>query len=67
MGILDENGKLEKFIPIGMKAEEMQLMAHPPVGKGLIGELMHGSRGHPHPEDRPTTRARRVSQRTTLT
>ena len=43
VGILDENGKLEKFIPVGVKAEETQRMGHPPVGSGLIGLLMHGS------------------------
>lgn len=40
VGVLDENGNIEKFIPIGMTAEEIQRMKHPPVGIGLIGELM---------------------------
>jgi two-component system sensor histidine kinase DevS len=56
VGILDEKGRLEKFIPLGMTHAEVAHMAHPPVGKGLIGELMHGSRSirvaeiskHPH-------------------
>jgi len=41
VGILDVEGNLEKFIPIGMTRNEIDQMPHPPVGKGLIGELMH--------------------------
>jgi signal transduction histidine kinase len=40
VGIVDDNGKLEKFIPIGMTRAEIDQMDHPPVGLGLIGELM---------------------------
>ena len=40
LGVLDDNGKLVKFITVGMTDDEIKLMAHPPVGKGLIGELM---------------------------
>lgn len=40
VGILDADGNLEKFIPIGMTREEIDQIAHIPVGKGLIGELM---------------------------
>ncbi|KAF0110689.1 MAG: putative two-component sensor histidine kinase [Chloroflexi bacterium] len=40
VGILDDEGKLEKFIPIGMSRNEIDQIAHPPFGKGLIGELM---------------------------
>lgn len=40
VGILDENGQLEKFIPIGLTRQEIDQMAHPPLGKGLIGALM---------------------------
>ena len=40
LGVLDENGKLVKFITVGMTDEEIKRLAHPPVGKGLIGELM---------------------------
>ena len=40
---LDENGQLEKFIPIGMTRLEIDQMAHPPLGKGLIGALMTSS------------------------
>ncbi len=41
VGVLDDNGKLEKFIPVGMTLEAIQKMEHPPVGKGLIGALMN--------------------------
>jgi signal transduction histidine kinase len=45
VGILDETGRLEKFITIGMSAAEVARMPHPPLGKGLIGALMHAA--HP--------------------
>ena len=41
LGVLDNDGKLEKFISVGMANAEMKRIAHPPVGKGLIGELMN--------------------------
>jgi two-component system sensor histidine kinase DevS len=40
VGVLDEHGRLENFITLGMKSEEIAKMDHPPVGLGLIGELM---------------------------
>lgn len=42
VGVLNDNGGLDQFIPIGMSPDEIRLMAHPPVGRGLIGALMHG-------------------------
>jgi signal transduction histidine kinase len=41
LGVLDEDGKLVKFITVGMTDDEIKQIAHPPVGKGLIGELMN--------------------------
>ncbi|HET6821475.1 MAG TPA: GAF domain-containing sensor histidine kinase [Anaerolineales bacterium] len=41
LGVLDEEGKLAKFMTVGMTDDELKLMDHPPVGKGLIGELMN--------------------------
>lgn len=41
LGVLDDDGKLVKFITVGMTDDEIKLMAHPPVGKGLIGELVN--------------------------
>jgi signal transduction histidine kinase len=39
LAIRDEEGKVTKFIHSGMSEEELHLMPHPPVGKGLLGEL----------------------------
>jgi signal transduction histidine kinase len=41
LGVLSEDGKLEKFIAVGMTQDEIKRIAHPPVGRGLIGELMN--------------------------
>ncbi len=41
LGVLDDNGSLKKFITVGMAQDEINKIAHPPVGKGLIGELMN--------------------------
>ena len=40
LGVLDDSGKLKQFVTVGMTDAEIQKMAHPPVGAGLIGELM---------------------------
>ncbi len=40
LGVLDENGSLKQFITVGMGRDEMNRIIHPPVGRGLIGELM---------------------------
>jgi two-component system sensor histidine kinase DevS len=40
LGVLDGEGKLEKFIAVGMTEAEKKKISHSPVGKGLIGELM---------------------------
>jgi two-component system, NarL family, sensor histidine kinase DevS len=41
VGVLDANGVLEKFIPVGMPEEAVRRMPHPPRGLGLIGALMN--------------------------
>lgn len=41
LGVLSEDGKLEKFITVGITQEEIKRIAHPPVGRGLIKELMN--------------------------
>ncbi len=43
VGVIDSQGGLERFIPVGMTQEEIRQMEHPPVGLGLIGQLMHTS------------------------
>ena len=41
LGVLDEDGKLVKFITVGMTDDDIKRISHPPVGRGLIGELMN--------------------------
>jgi two-component system sensor histidine kinase DevS len=41
LGVLDEEGKLKRFITVGMTESEIKAIPHPPRGKGLIGALMH--------------------------
>jgi two-component system sensor histidine kinase DevS len=41
VGVLDEEGKLKQFITVGITEEEIKHIDHPPVGIGLIGELMN--------------------------
>lgn len=43
IGTLDENGNLEKFVPVGMPKVEMDHIPNPPKGSGLIGEMMRSS------------------------
>lgn len=40
LGVLDDEGKLRQFITIGMTDAQMKKIPHPPVGLGLLGELM---------------------------
>jgi len=44
LGVLDENGKLEQFIPVGMTHPQVSKLDHPPVGKGLIGRAVKSIR-----------------------
>lgn len=44
VGVLDENGALEKFITIGMTRQEMEEIPHPPRGLGLIGAMMNSKK-----------------------
>lgn len=37
LGVVDETGKLIRFIPVGMSDGEIQAIEHPPVGEGLLG------------------------------
>lgn len=41
LGVLDDEGKLKQFITVGMTEREIKRIAHPPLGRGLIGELMN--------------------------
>ncbi len=40
LGVLDDEGRLKQFISVGMSDAQIKKMPHPPVGRGLIGELM---------------------------
>lgn len=40
VGLVNDNNKLELFIPIGMDEEEIIRINHPPRGKGLLGEVI---------------------------
>ena len=41
LGVNNDQGRVEQFIPIGMNEAEIETMPHPPVGLGLIGALMN--------------------------
>ncbi|MFN8414262.1 MAG: GAF domain-containing sensor histidine kinase [Anaerolineales bacterium] len=41
LGVLDDQGKLSNFISVGLSDNEIKKIAHPPVGRGLLGELMN--------------------------
>ncbi len=40
LGVLDDDGTLKQFVSVGMTDNQIKKIAHPPVGRGLIGELM---------------------------
>lgn len=50
LGILDEKGGLEIFITDGLSEEEIERIPHPPVGRGLIGEMMREGKATRIPE-----------------
>ena len=44
IGVVDDQGELVSFTPVGMAPEDVKKMEHPPVGRGLIGALMQERR-----------------------
>jgi signal transduction histidine kinase len=44
LGVVDEEGELEQFVPVGMSPDEIRRMDHPPIGRGLIGALQQERR-----------------------
>jgi two-component system sensor histidine kinase DevS len=50
LGILSEKGGLEFFITDGMSENEIKNISHPPVGKGLIGEMIKSGQSIRLPE-----------------
>lgn len=69
LGVLDEAGKLQKFISVGMTEAEIKRITHPPEGRGLIGELMNTEQplrvpviaNHPHSVGFPAHHPRMTS------
>lgn len=53
LGVVDDQGDIVQFIPIGMTPEQIRKTGHPPVGKGLIGALK---------TERRTIRIREISE-----
>jgi len=39
LGVVNDAGDLVQFIPIGMTKQEIERLAHPPIGRGLLGAL----------------------------
>ena len=39
LGVVDDDGKLVKFIPVGMSPEQIRRAGSPPIGKGMIGAI----------------------------
>ena len=44
MGVVDDNGRLEQFIPVGLDAVEIARIAHWPEGRGVLGLLIKAPR-----------------------
>jgi two-component system sensor histidine kinase DevS len=40
LGVMDESGKLTRFIHVGMTIDEVRKIPHPPEGRGLLGEVI---------------------------
>lgn len=39
LGVVDDQGDLSQFIPIGMTPAEIAQMPHPPLGRGMLGAI----------------------------
>lgn len=65
LGVVDDDGNMVRFIPVGMTAEEVRKTGHPPRGVGMIGavqverrtiripEISADSRSVGFPQDHP--------------
>jgi two-component system sensor histidine kinase DevS len=40
LGVLDDEGKLKQFITVGLTDAQVKKISHPPLGLGVLGELM---------------------------
>ena len=41
LGVIGDNGELAQFIPVGMPEDMISRIGHHPVGKGMIGAIIH--------------------------
>jgi two-component system, NarL family, sensor histidine kinase DevS len=41
LGVLDDAGRLKRFISVGMSDDQIRRIPHPPMGRGLLGALMN--------------------------
>lgn len=44
VGVMGADGSMQKFVAVGMSPEEIAAMPHPPVGRGILGELMRAQK-----------------------
>jgi two-component system, NarL family, sensor histidine kinase DevS len=44
LGVLDEQGRLEKFIPVGISKKQAEKLSHPPQGDGLLSPKRWGKK-----------------------
>lgn len=44
LGMLGDDGKIDRFIPVGLTKEEIRLIGDTPMGKGMLGALMEEKR-----------------------
>ena len=42
LSVVDADGKILEFITTGITDEQRARIGHPPVGRGLLGEILHG-------------------------
>ena len=49
LGVVDEDGNLTRFIPVGMSSEDMERMPHPPSALGCSVCIMQQRAHHPCP------------------
>jgi signal transduction histidine kinase len=44
LGVLGPQGEISRFITKGVSPEERQMIGHPPIGRGVLGVLIHDPR-----------------------
>lgn len=44
LGVVDDDGNMVRFIPVGMTPDEVRKTGHPPRGLGMIGAVQHERR-----------------------